>query len=226
MPIAGKIFKLNEEVELSIIAHKLKDYKRENVHVETDEKLVSEVKGLELKENVLRGFFSEDFIITKFYRGEFKSIPITVENPFIFIRRGRETLLFIVGKKFRANNVANKLNEIVFIEPGMIVEAEIPHEVLKSLHESNPEATKVVYFDGIDIPNVNKLALYGAALADSTLYAEYLRHGKIWYVVFDFKKHDLTVGVTRNCVVTVFNPVEENKFIDFTLSYIIPLVRL
>ncbi|RLG60522.1 hypothetical protein DRN86_02320 [Candidatus Geothermarchaeota archaeon] len=226
MPIAGKIFRLNESIDLKTIAQKLSGYKREHLHPETGEKLLSEIKGLELKENVLKGIFSEDIIITRFYRGEIKAIPITLENTFLFIQEKRFPLLFIVGKKLRANNLANKLNEIIFIEPGVITEAEISHDTLKNLHESNPEATKVIFFDNVDIPNINKLSLYGAALADSSLYLEYLKHGKIWYVVFESKKRELTIGITRNCVITVFNPIEEEKFIKLVLDDIIPLVSL
>ena len=226
MPVAGKIFKLTEKISLEEIAEKLSRYKREYEHLETGMKLLTEIKDLALENNILSASFCEDIVIYKKFRGEIKPIPITLENKFVFIDVEKAVLLFIVAKKLRANNVANKLSEIIFLEQGRIVEAEISHETLRALHESDPESSKVIFFDNVDIPNVDKLSLYGSALANTSLYSEYLKHGKVWYVVFYSSKHNITIGLTRNCVVTVFNPIDEESFLEFALKEVIPLVRI
>jgi len=99
-------------------------------------------------------------------------------------------------------------------------------ETLKELHESNPRATKVIYFDNVDIPDVGKLALYGSSLADSSLYQEYLDHGNIWYAVFEIEERGIVVGATRNSVIVLFSKLETQEFIDFILEDILPLVSL
>jgi hypothetical protein len=223
---AGKLFKLDEPMPLATIAEKLKGWK-----VEWEEEyrgqtftLTREVKDLELTEEMLLGTYSEDFLMVASYRGEERATPITRSSRFLFTEREGDTLLFVLEKKPVANSVANKLADILLLGPGGVVEARISHDTLKALHESNPDATKVIYFDNVDIPNVNKLALYGAALANTALYLEYLKHGKIWYVVFEDRAFNLVVGITRNCVVTVFTLVDEETFIDYVVKRVIPLV--
>ncbi|MFB6216005.1 MAG: hypothetical protein ABEJ72_03425, partial [Candidatus Aenigmatarchaeota archaeon] len=94
------------------------------------------------------------------------------------------------------------------------------------LHESNPRATKVIYFDNVDIPDVGKLALYGSSISDSSLYQEYLDHGNIWYAVFEVEEKGIVVGVTRNSVVVLFSNLEEHEFTDFIVEDILPLVSI
>jgi hypothetical protein len=130
-------------------------------------------------------------------------------------------------KKLLTNHVANKLSEIIFNVTGAIVELKISHETMKELHESNPRATKLIWFDDIDIPSVDKLCLAGSELADTGLYRNYIEHGKIWYVVFEVQKRRIVVGITRNCVVTLFSKsVGENEgFVEFIVEDVFPLIE-
>ncbi|MEM2192787.1 MAG: hypothetical protein QXG38_04155, partial [Candidatus Hadarchaeales archaeon] len=105
-----------------------------------------------------------------------------------------------------------------------IVETEITHETLKRLHESNPQATKLIWFDSVDIPGVAKIALAGTGLADTGLYREHLKHGKIWYAVFEIKKRGLVVGITRNCVITLFSRSEVSDFVMYVMEEVLPLI--
>ncbi|HIE23996.1 MAG TPA: hypothetical protein EYP68_07190 [Candidatus Korarchaeota archaeon] len=227
MVLAGKLFKLEERVPLELIAEKLKGWKMERVeeYGGKEIKLESEVRELDFRKDLLWGVFSEDKVIPTTYRGELRYNLFTRESGFFFTEKEGITLLFVVEKWRIANNIASKLGEIIIPSPGAVVEAKIAHETLKELHESNPEATKVIYFDQVDLPNINKLALYGNALQDTTLYHEYLKHGKIWYVVFEDKKYGLVVGLTRNCVVTIFSKIDEETFINYVLERIVPLME-
>jgi hypothetical protein len=134
-------------------------------------------------------------------------------------------LLVILEKKRTANNIANQLSKILFISTGSIVEAKILPETLRKFHEANPEDTKVIFFDGVDIPNVDKLSLYGSQLADTALYNEYLTHGTIWYIVFKSRKYGIVAGVTRNSVVTAFSEVKPREFLEYIKEEIFPLIE-
>ncbi len=228
MVLAGKFFVLEELSELNLLAAKLKGYFRKEVVKFNDREmeLVTEIKGLAIKENMLQGIFSRDYVISTIYRGDISMIPATRESTFVFTRHADASLLFVSEKKERANNIASRLSGILFIDFGGIVEANITHKTLKAFHESSPEATKVIFFDEVDLPNVNKLSLYGLALTNTSLYNEYLKHGKIWYVVFESKKHGYVIGLTRNCVITVFSKINENRFIDYVMEEILPLVEI
>lgn len=231
----AKIFKITGDTDLGFIARKLKDFREEETY-ETDDgevnELVTEVLNLELKDDKLTGVFSKDFVKSRYYRGGLKENLVTEEAPF-WIRefRGNNFLAVLAPsvargvKKLLTNNVANKLSEILFLKSGLIIESKITHDTLKELHESNPRATKLIWFDNIDYPDVGKLCLSGSALAGTKLYHEYIEHGKIWYAVFEAEKYGFVVGVTRNCVITLFSKATIDEFSNFILNEIIPLVE-
>jgi hypothetical protein len=128
-------------------------------------------------------------------------------------------------KKLLTSQVANKLSELFFGSVGEIVEVRIPNETLKVLHESNPQATNLIWFDDVDIPGVAKLCLSGSGLADTGLYREYIGHGKIWYVVFGVQKRGIVVGITRNGVVTLFSKSTLDDFIGYILEDLLMLIE-
>ena len=235
MVLPAKIFEIKEEANTGLIIGKLKDFHEEEEY--TTEKgenitLVTEILDLKLKNGMVSGIFSKDFMYKRFYRRELMETPITEESPFWIKSFNGKAFLIVSApsvargvKKLLTNSVANKLSRILFITPHSIVETEIPHETLKELHESNPQATKLIWFDQVDIPGIAKLCLAGSDLADSTLYQDYLGHGKIWYVVFEAEKRGIMVGITRNCVVTLFSKSTIEDFIDYVLEDILQLIE-
>jgi hypothetical protein len=135
-----------------------------------------------------------------------------------------KTLLVVLEKKRKANDIANKLSQILFITTGYITEAKIPVETMKRFHEENLENTKIVFFDDVDIPNINKLSLYGESLANTSLYNEYCTRGNIWYIVITAKGTGHVIGITRNSTVTVFSRIDETEFMEYSLAQIFPLI--
>lgn len=229
----AKIFEVREPLELGLMARKLKDLSEEEPYEREGKstKLTTEILDLKLEGDSLAGIFSRDFVLSRYYKRGLVETLVTEEVPFWIKRSKERTFLVVLApskargvKKLLTDYVANKLSEILFIKSGAIVETKITHETLKDLHESNPRATKLIWFDEVDIPNVGKLALAGSALADTKLYRDYLEHGKIWYVVFGIQKRGLVVGVTRNCVVTLFSQVERNEFLDYVIKEVLPLI--
>jgi len=222
LALSAKIFRVKEPQSLDYIYEKLSTYRNEE---EADDlKLQEFFDDLKVVGNILKGYYIYDEPITMNIAGELKDLPRRREALISFIDYMGSQFLIIFEKKRRANRIAVKLSEILFIRGDVIVEAYIPHEVLKGLHESTPEATKVIYFDNVDIPNIDKLALYGDALADTTLYNNYLEHGLIWYVVFQHKETGYIVGITRNTIIAMFTNMSLEDFQDFIIKYIMPLV--
>jgi len=233
MVLAAKIFELKEPIELALVAQKLKDFREEvpYEHEGKQLKLAMEILDLKIETDLLAGIFSKDFVLSRYYKRGLVETPVTEETPF-WIKQFKDRAFLVVlapskargVKKLLTNYVANKLSEILFIKTGGIVETKITHETLKELHESNPRATKLIWFDEVDIPNVGKLALAGSALADTQLYHDYLEHGKIWYAVFEVQKRGLVVGITRDCVVTMFSRAEQKEFLEYVLNEVTPLI--
>jgi hypothetical protein len=225
MVVAGKIFRLSEPLSIAEIASRLEDYHTEESYEEGDYKfaLVTEVVGLLPKENMLRGIYSHDYVLHVFHRGKVVSLPRTVEALFSFAQREGITFLAVVEKKRLANFIANKLSEILFEKMGGIVEARIPPEILKEFHLKNPEDTKITFFDNVDIPNVNKLSLYGPDLISTSLFEDYCKHGDLWYVVARSKEYGYVVGITRDASVTIFNLTEKERYLEYVAKEIYPL---
>ena len=226
MVVAGKIFKLSEPLALDEIASRLENYHFEEDYEEGDYKftLLTEVVGLLPKKNTLSGVYSHDFVIHVFHRGKVAPLPRTVEALFSFSQVEDTTFLTVVEKKRVANFIANKLSEILFEKVGGIVEARIPPETLREFHLKNPEDTKITFFDNVDIPNVNKLSLYGPDLINTSLFEDYTKHGDLWYVVARSKEMGYVVGVTRDASVTIFNLADKNKYVEYVNKEIYPLI--
>jgi hypothetical protein len=226
MVVAGKIFKLTEQVPIADVATKLDGYRTEENYEEGDYNftLVTEVAGLLPEENTLTGIYSHDYVMHVFHRGKTAPLPRTVEALFSFAQVEATTFLTVVEKKSVANFVANKLSEILFDKVGSIVEARIPPETLRKFHLKNPEDTKITFFDNVDIPNVNKLSLYGPDLINAQLFEEYTKHGDLWYVVARSKETGYVVGVTRDASVTIFNLTDKNKYVEYVNKEIYPTI--
>ncbi|PVX26287.1 MAG: hypothetical protein CW691_01900 [Candidatus Bathyarchaeum sp.] len=225
MVLPAKIFEIKEQINFGLIVQKLKNFREEETYEKSDGEnvpLVTEILDLTLKENLVSGVFSADFIQNRYYRRQLVEAPITEEASFWVTRFEGRTFLIVVApsvargvKKLLSSTVANKLSKILFITSRAIVETKIPHETLKMLHESNPQATRLIWFDQVDLPGVEKLCLAGSDLVDTQSYKDYLAHGLIWYVVFEAQKRGLTMGITRNSVVTLFSKSTKDDLINY-----------
>jgi len=226
MVTAGKVFVVKEEISIDEIASKLKDFRTEEIQKFDDRelKLITEISDLKIVTDSLQGRYSQDQIITIYHRGERIPTIKTVEAPFIFSDHKGRIFLTVLEKKMQANSVANQISKILFITMGHVLEARIAPDVMRKFHEQNFEDTKVVFFDDVDIPNINKLSLYGSGLADTTLYNDYCSHGNVWYIVIKPKKYGFIVGITRDGVVTIFSRIERDDFINYVVNEIYPLI--
>ncbi len=226
MVLAGKVFLVRENYDMDVLAEKLKAFRVETeTSVEEQAfKLISEIRDLAAGKNSLEGTFSFDTVFVVRHRDKAVPVPRTFEAPFAFdVYKGR-LFLTVYDKKNRANNVANEISKAVFLSLGQVVEARIDPDTLKKFHEANFDDTKIIFYDQVDLPNISKLSLYGAELGNTSLYSDYLTHGKLWYVVLRSKKYGYIVGLTRNCVVTAFSKMERPEFVSFVRDQIFPLV--
>jgi hypothetical protein len=234
MVLPAKIFEIKEETNIGLLIQKLKDF-REEENYEKDDKpiltLIMEVLDIKFQENLISGVFSADFMRTSYFRRKMVESPVTEEAPFWITRYKNRTFLIVMApsvargvKKLLSNHIANKLSKILFITPRVIVETKISNETLRMLHESNPQATRLIWFDQFDVPGVEKLCLAGSDLADTQMYQDYLTHGQIWYVVFEAHKQGLTLGITRNSVVTLFSKSTKEEFIKYLQENIFTLI--
>ena len=127
MVLAGKLFLVEESIDLQGVAAKLKGFKAEERLKDEDISLITEIKDLRLSGDSLYGTFIQDQLLDLYHRGERVRVPTTSEAPFFFVERRQKeeqtskTILTIMEKKARANNIANQLSKILFIVTGKIV---------------------------------------------------------------------------------------------------------
>jgi hypothetical protein len=235
MVIPVKVFEIKGDVDDQSLYDRLNGYRLKDTLELSDGQnltLLTEILDLEQEERTIRGVFIKDILRERLYRRRIIETP-TTEEVLFWITPFQDRRFLIVSapsvargvKKLLSNHVANNLSDILFNTIGAIVEVRISSETLAALHESNPQATNLIWFDDVDIPGVNKLCLAGQGLSDTQLYRDYLNHGKIWYVVFEIKKRGVTVGITRSCVVTLFSKLTFEEFIQCVTEDLLTLVE-
>ncbi len=226
MVLTAKIFEIKQSTTLDEIALKLQSIRMvENEKFgEKEFELLTTVGDLSMSGKRLLGILSRDKIILVNQRGEQVPVLKTTTAPIIIWNDRNRIFLMVLQKKHFANYVASFLSHQLFLNYRSIVEATISHDSLRVFHEKNPEATKVIYFDNLDFPGVDKVALYGESLSSTGKYEEYLSHGRIWYLVFSVKGSSAVLGVSRNCVVVSFSRITESQFIDYIFDNVCPLI--
>ena len=93
----------------------------------------------------------------------------------------------------------------------------------KASGDTNPIHTNDVVAERAGLKGVIAHGLFSFGFI-SKLFEDYLEHGKIWYVVFEVQKRGIVVGITRNCVVTLFSKSTPNDFINYIQEDLLTLV--
>jgi hypothetical protein len=224
--LPGKVFKLREAATFAALTEKLQGYRVVEVFAEgqQDFDLVTEITNLSQGGKSLTGLYSHDTVSYVYHRGKRVPTPATTEAMFNFTAREGEVLLSVLQEKWTAGRIANEFSKILFERKGRITEAEIPPDSLRSFHEQNPGGTKVAFFEGMGIPNLDKLSLYGPDLIETDLFDEYASRGNLWYIVMTSKRHGHVVGITRNAIVVIFNKVTPKEYLNYIADEVFPLI--
>ncbi len=227
MPTAGKVFVSTEHLPLEDISVGLEGFRQEETYEEGDVELelITEITNISLAEDLLTGLYSYDYVVHNYHRGKILPSAATKEVLFAFDDLDDRIYLIVVDKKAIANNVANRLSKVAFGEMGVIVEVRILPETLKKFHLENSESTRVIFFENMDIPNINKLSLYGPDIVSTSLFEEYSARGDPWYVLTKSKKHGHTVGLVRDGSVTLFNSVDQGQYLQYVKEDILPMTQ-
>jgi hypothetical protein len=225
VPTAGKVFVSTEYMSLQDISVSLQgyrvveDYKEDDFELE----LITEVANVSLIDETLTALYSYDFVTHNYHRGKIAPSPVTKEVLWAATVYQDRNYFTVVDKKALANNVANRLSEIIFGEMGVIVEARILPETLKKFHLENSENTRVIFFENMDIPNLNKISLYGPDVVDTRLFKEYTAMGDPWYVLTKSRKFGHTVGLVRDGSITIFNTVDQGQYLSYVMEEVVPM---
>ncbi len=227
MPTAGKVFVSTEFMPLSDISVAFEGFRVEESYEEGEVNLdlVTEVVNVSLEDEFLTGLYSYDYVVHNYHRGKVLPSPVTKEVLFAFTIFEERVYLTVVDKKAIANRLANRLSEIAFGEMGVIVEARILPETLREFHLANPESTRVIFFENMDIPNINKLSLYGPDIVSTSLFKEYDAMGDPWYVLTKSKRYGHTVGLVRDGSITLFNSVDQGQYLQYVKEEILPMTQ-
>ncbi len=222
--LAGKLFKINTDQSIPFIAQKLSSFKVTKEDEETQLSLNFEFSVNELDEEHLSGLIYYDRPVKIGTKEGFKYVVSTVKIPYYVRKVEGIMFLLILAKKPLANALANEFSKAVFIRPGFVTEARIDPKIFLEYYNQSLEETRVAYFDQVDIPNVNVLALYGDALSQTDLFKMYQEHGLLWYIVVRAKSISQIIGLTRNCVITMFSKGTAEELVKYAFEEVAPLV--
>ena len=221
MVVSGKLFIVTKPLAIEDIANRLSGYR---VNEESPQgapegfKFMTEIKGLQIRNGSLKGILAYDSIIKVPQHGESVVVPKTYEAPFLFTP-GSKMFLTVIAKKWRANAVAKRLNDIIYVDKS-IVPLSISSELMYKVVAKKMEEQVVTFFDGLQV--VDKLSLYGRSLSETPVYSDYSKKGGIWYTVARSRKLEQVVGLGRNGVIVGFALKDQEKFFDYVEEEIIP----
>jgi len=225
MPTAGKIFyyldpKTIEEIHETLRGFTVNDTVEEG-EISLDLKTDIGALGL-LEDGDLQGVWKQDEIISLTHRGQLTYHLITKEFPFVFTLKDEQPYLIVLGKKQLANTVANKLSETIWGEIGHIIEPRMNPKALRGYYEGS-DGTKILLFENLDTPNLDKWTGYGEDVVQTDLYGKYVNVGSVRWVVMKSLKKGYTVGISSDCGVTLFNRVDTINYVEYIKDEIIPL---
>ena len=226
MPTAAKIFLYQEDLALEEIAKALKTWREEEVYEVPGDNydLLANVENVEYDEDELYGIYMYDAVAVHTWRGAARATPFTTDAPFIFTEQEGQRFVIVMAPKSVSNRVANRLSTIIHGEQGTIVEPMIRTDNFNEF-QAGTDATKIMLFDDIDLPNVDKGTLYGDNVQQTDLYGNFVAHGRPWYMVSKTKQRGWTVGIVRDGTIVVFNTVDKEAFVEFLKEKIMPMTQ-
>ncbi len=226
MPVSAKIFLQQEDESFEDMAEKLKGWREvETFEGDEDFELLANIEEVGYDDEELQGTYLYDSVVQHFWRGTHSTTPFTTAAPFVFTEQDGQKFLIVMAPKRVANRVANKLSDIIYGVQGAIVEPVIRSDRFEKFQDGT-EATKIMLFDDIDIPNIDKATLYGGDggnVQQTNIYGDFVAHGRPWYMVAKTKAKGWTVGIVRDGTVVVFNTIDKEHFIEFLKEDIFPM---
>ncbi|KKM62130.1 hypothetical protein LCGC14_1524770 [marine sediment metagenome] len=227
MPVSAKIFLHQETIPLEEIAEKLEGWREEETFEVPGENysLLANIEEVEYDDEELSGIYRYDSVAMHTWRGVIAATPYTTSAPFVFTEQDDQKFLIVLAPKSTSNKVANQLSMILHGVQGAIVEPMIRSALFEEFQEGT-ETTKIMLFEDIDIPNIDKATLYGGDggnVQQTNLYGNFIAHGRPSYMVAKTKKRGWTVGIVRDCTIVVFNTVMKSAFIEFIKEEILPM---
>jgi len=223
VPLACKVYELDEPLSASEVMARLRGFKRVKVERVEGEEVEVGIRVFNLERSVggVRGVFEESSTLIVEYRDRRLAVPHSILTRFEFFRYRGRTLLIVLAGKRRADRIARTLSDPLGVE---ILDARIPSGKLRELHERRPGSARMVVFETLRLPGVKRLTLYGDAVSDTEVYREYSSVGETRYVVFE-AGGGLVVGVSTSCTIVAFSRIEEEDFVEFVKEVIIPLTK-
>lgn len=180
--------------------------------------LIEDISKLSLSTDQLQGIYSYDHVLQNIYRGRLVHTPVTQSSKFVI----GDKWLIVMASKMIANRIAVNLAEILNLD---VREATIWSNKIDGYLKANDQA-KVVFFDNLDIPGVNKNTLYGEQLVQTNLFGDFKDHGDFRYVITKSTLKGWTVGIVNDGAIVLFNNVEDDEYVDFIEEEIMDLVDL
>lgn len=181
------------------------------------------VSDIDHSDEAVWGVVEESFVTKAEFRGEEIKVPVSRSTEFSFIEHGKRQFLIVYAGKRRADRLAVRFSEILYDRRDVIVQAYIPPEKMRSLYLEKVGGVRIVVLDGLRLPGITKITLFGKDLRESNAFNEYLRNGKEVYVVY--RDEEGVFGVSRMGQIVAFSRIEPEALESYLKEKIIPLTE-
>src|SRR3989337_275308 len=173
---------------------------------------IKEEADIELIAGKLKRFREEELYQTK------EKEKITLVTEILDLKRDGDALSGVFSKDF----IRQRLYRRELVETPMTEEAPFwvkPFRQRLFLIVQGPSVAR-----GVKKLLTNSVA-NRLSIADTTLYRDYMKHGQIWYAVFEAQKQGIVVGITRNTVITSFSKSSTEELMNYILEDLLKLIE-
>ena len=225
MPTTGKLYLYTPKYEAQDMVKKLENYNKETreTYGAEDIALGTRIMDVKVSHERVMGLYEKDAVDVKKYRGEDRAAPYTQSAKFIFFCDEERPYLVVLGNKGLADTIANELSILLHEQTGHILEPILNLRGIRELYESG-EATKVIFFDDVEIPNLDKATIYGTNLIQTDFYGRFIDVGNPWWVIYKHRATELVVGIHKKALVCIFSSCTDDEYLEYVTDNVIPLV--
>ncbi len=225
MPTTGKLYLYTPEYEPSEMVKKLEGYNKETIEMYCTENIAlgTRIINVEVSHERVMGFYEKDAVEIKQYRGVDRATPYTKSAKFIFFMEEENPYLVVLGNKGLADTIANELSILLHEQTGYILEPILNLRGIRELYERG-EATKVIFFDDVEIPNLDKATIYGTNLIQTDFYGRFIDVGNPWWVIYKHRSTEMVVGIHKKALICIFSTCTEAEYLEYITENVVPLV--
>lgn len=134
--------------------------------------------------------------------------------------------LLIFTRESESDKIATKISRIIYNqqEDPVLICQIFPHEMNGFLNK-HPHSLKRCNWDGVNLPNLNKVNFLGTDMGDSADYNRFDSHGQKNSLMVFLHRFGITISLNRQASIHFYSKQTKDEQINFIVTHILPMCR-